>query len=115
MSRASESRRQRRALRQAGVALLDRVVIDSGALAAAVTKGADVVDLVALHVATALERLHAQGGDVLGHTVVTIGAHPDFPGGVTIEVKVASKRAGYVRPPLEDGDDASDGGIVAEP
>jgi hypothetical protein len=110
VSRASEARRQRRALKKAGVALLDRVVIDSGALASAVTKGADVVDLVAFHVSQALERLHGQGGDVLAHTVVTIGSHPDFPEGVTIEAKVERKRAGFTP---EDPD--TDDGLLAEP
>lgn len=91
MSRASDARRQRRALKSAGVALLDRVVIDSGALAAAVTNGANLVDLVAYHVSEALTRLDDQGGDIIaGRTVVSIGAHPDFPGGVTIEAKAGT-------------------------
>jgi hypothetical protein len=110
VSRSSESRRQRRAMKAAGVALVDRVTIDSGALAAAVTKGADVVDLVAYHVAQALTRLDAQGGDVLAHTAVTIGAHPDFPGGVTIEAKVASRKRGA---PADNEDDESGDGLIA--
>ena len=93
MSRASDARRQRRALEGAGVEFLDRVSIDSGALAAAVTNGANVVDLVAFHVAEALERLDEQGADIIGGTTaVTIGQHPDFPGGVTIEAKAGKRK-----------------------
>lgn len=79
-------------MKSSGVALLERVVIDSSGLAASVEKGVDLVDLVAYHVATALGKLDADGGDVLGHTVITIGAHPDYPGAVTIEAKVASMK-----------------------
>lgn len=94
MSRASDARRQRRALKSAGVVLLDRVALESDALAAAVAKGANLIDLVALHVAEALERLDATGADIIGgRTVITIGAHPDFPGAVTIEAKAARMKA----------------------
>ena len=96
MSRGSDARRsnraQRRAMNRAGVALVDRVSIESDALAAAAVKGANLVDLVAFHVAEALTRLDGAGGDVLGGAVVTIGAHPDYPGAVTIEAKVSSKK-----------------------
>lgn len=98
---------------RAGVALVDRVSIEGDALAAAATKGADVVDLVAYHVAQALTRLDAAGGDVLARTAVTIGEHPDYPGAVTIEAKVASlKRSVDPDPgcPIDHGlDDESDG------
>jgi hypothetical protein len=96
VSRQSNSRRERRTLKAAGIAKLDRVSIESDALAAAVEKGADLVDLIAYHVAQALERLDADGADVVsGRTVVTIGSHPDFPGAVTIEAKAATlKRKG---------------------
>ena len=96
MSRGSQARRsnraQRRAMNRAGVALVDRVSIESDALASAVTKGANLVDLVAYHVAEALGRLDAAGGDVLAGAAVTIGGHPDYPGAVTIEAKVAHKK-----------------------
>lgn len=93
MSRGSEARRQRRALKAAGVEFMDRVSIDSGALAAAVTNGANLVDIIAYHVAGALGRLDEQGADIVGgRTAVTIGAHPDFPGGVTIEAKAATRK-----------------------
>jgi hypothetical protein len=88
-----ENRAARRTLTRAGVALLDRVSIEGDALAKAVTSGADLVDLISYHVSEALTRLDAQGGDVLGRTVVTIGEHPDFPGAVTIEAKVASMKS----------------------
>ncbi len=90
MSRGSDARRQRRSMKRHGIALVDRVSIEADALAAAVAKGANLVDLVAYHVSEALTRLDAQGGDVLGRTAVTIGEHPDFPGAVTIEAKVAT-------------------------
>jgi hypothetical protein len=74
---------------------MDRVSIDSGALAKAVTAGANVVDLIAYHVAEALGRLDEQGADIVsGRTAVTIGQHPDFPGGVTIEAKAATRKRG---------------------
>lgn len=73
---------------------MDRVVIDSGALAAAVSNGANLVDLISYHVGEALTRLDEQGGDIVsGRTVISIGQHPDFPGGVTVEAKVGSLKA----------------------
>ena len=92
MSSSSNARKQRRALKAAGVVIMDRVVIDAAAIAAAKSKGANVVELVALHVGEALERVDAQGGHVLDRCVVTIGQHPDFPNAVTIEAKVASRK-----------------------
>lgn len=93
MSRGSDARRQRRALAKAGVEFMDRVSIDSGALAAAVANGANLVDLVSYHVAEALGRLDEQGADIIGGTTaVTIGQHPDFPGGVTIEAKAGKRK-----------------------
>ena len=50
MSRSSAARKQRRALKSAGVVMMDRVVIDGEALASAVSKGANLVELVAFHV-----------------------------------------------------------------
>ena len=95
MSRSSDARRERRALKAAGIARLDRVSIESDALAAAVENGANLVDLVAFHVAEALERLDADGADIVGgRTVVSIGAHPDHPGAVTIEAKAATLKRG---------------------
>lgn len=112
MSRGSEARRQRRALKAAGVEFMDRVSIDSGALAAAVANGADLVDLVAYHVAEALGRLDEQGADIVGgHTAVTIGQHPDFPGGVTIEAKAATRKRSAVDPDPECPVDHSLDGI----
>lgn len=90
MSRASDSRRQRRAIKRAGVAKLERVVIDGAAVAAAVAAGVNLVELVAYHVAASLEALDLNGADVLAHTVVTIGEHPDFPGDLMIEAKAAN-------------------------
>lgn len=99
MSRSSEARRQRRALARAGVEMMDRVTIDDGALAAAVVNGANLVDLIAYHIAEGLGRLDEGGADIVGgKTVATIGRHPDFPGGVTIEIKVDSRK------PAEDPD-----------
>lgn len=105
MSRSSHARRQRRAVKAAGAVLLDRVAIESDALAAAVEKGADLVDLVAFHVAEALERLDAAGADIVsGYTVVSIGAHPDYPGAVTIEAK-AGKMKSSAEPATDDAKD----------
>lgn len=93
MSASSDSRRQRRAMKASGVEFLERVAIDEGALAAAVMNGVNLVELVSYHVATALEALDLAGADVVsGHTVVSIGEHPDFPGAVTIEAKAATRK-----------------------
>jgi len=104
---------------RAGVAKVDRVVIDSGALAAAVSNGANLVDLVAYHVAEALTHLDAEGADIIaGHTVVSIGRHPDFPGGVTVEAKAGTLKAPgeiAVEPVDEDDLDDSDDGLLASP
>lgn len=93
MSRGSDARRQRRALSKAGVAFLDRVSIDAGAVTAAVANGANLVDLIAYHISEALTRLDGQGADIVsGHTAVTIGAHPDYPGSITIEAKAGTRK-----------------------
>lgn len=98
-------------MKSAGVAMLDRVTIETGALAAAVTKGANLVDLISYHVAEALGRLDAQGADIVnGTTAVTIGQHPDFAG-VTIEAK-ASTRKTASSPLVEDDDESADGLIT---
>ena len=114
MSRASNARRERRALARAGVELMDRVTIDDNALAAAVTKGANLVDLIAYHVALGLTRLDDAGADIVGgKTAATIGRHPDFPGGVTIEIKVDSRKPAPVDPdpgcPIDHSLDELDG------
>lgn len=90
MSGASQARKAKRALKRVGVAVVDRVVIEGDALASAITAGANVIDLVGMHVAEALTRLDAAGGDIFGRCVVSIGDHPDYPGAVTIEAKVAT-------------------------
>lgn len=89
MSRASESRRQRRALKAAGVAVMHRVSIERGALDAYMANSSgDPLDLVAFQISEALTVLDGQGADVLGgRTVISIGAHPDYPGALTIEAK----------------------------
>lgn len=114
MSRSSNARRanrrQKAALRAVGVAKMDRVVIDGAALAAVVERGADLVDFVSLHVSGALGRLDAEGADIVhGQTAITIGEHPDFPGGLTIEAKASTlKRAAVVE--LDGaGEDGLDG------
>lgn len=111
MSRGSEARRQRRALKAAGVALMDRVVIDSGALAAGVLNGGNTLDLIAYQISEGLTRLDAAGADIVtGHTVVSIGAHPDFDG-LTIEIKAAKRKPAHFDyaadvDPDEERDDA---------
>lgn len=92
MSRASAARKQRRAMKSAGVELMDRIVVEGEALVAASEKGASLVDLVGYHVAEALARLDAQGAALMARTVVTIGEHPDFPGALTIEAKASARK-----------------------
>lgn len=97
-------------MKAAGVEFLDRVSIESDALAAAVANGANLIDLVAYHVAGALERLDEQGADIVsGTTAVTIGQHPDHPGAVTIEAKAGKRKLAA----LEDEDDESAGGLIS--
>ena len=92
MSRASAARKQRRALKSAGVELMDRIVIEADTLVAA-AEAALAVDLVGYHVAEALARLDAQGAALMVRTVVTIGEHPDFPGALTIEAKASARKS----------------------
>ena len=92
MSASSAARRSRRAAKGAGIALVDRVSIDVGAIAKAARAGVSVVDLISLHVSEALGRIDAAGGDLEGHCVVTIGQHPDYPGALTIEAKVGTMK-----------------------
>lgn len=96
------NRETRRQMRKAGIAAMSRVIIEGDAVVAAAEKGADTVDLLMLHVDALIHELVEQGGDVLKHTVITLGAHPDNPGGVTIEAKCSS----LVRP----GDPEPEGG-----
>lgn len=84
------SRRERRKIERAGIARYELVVIDSAAVAKAVSEGINLTEFVAYHVSVALEALDTAGGDVLAHTVVTIGEHPDHPGHLAIEAKAAN-------------------------
>lgn len=130
----SAARRARRQIKRSGIAKLERVVIDGAAVTAAVATGINLVELVAYHVAAALEALDLGGGDVLAHTVVTIGEHPDYPGDLMIEAKAANLKANAVNltpsgsvayvpafddiaiPPADEADlDDSDDGLLAGP
>jgi hypothetical protein len=88
--RRRSNRNVKRELAAQGVAAVSRISIEHDAIVAAQEKGVDLVDLVMLHVDQALHALIDQGGDILGKTVVLIGEHPDEPGAVTIEAKVAT-------------------------
>lgn len=121
MGRQSNARRERRAIKRAGVAKLERVIIDGAALAMGVAKGINLVELVGYHVDEALKKLDAAGADVLAHTVVTIGEHPDYPGDLMIEAKSANLKAKsdvveIAIPPADEGDlpdsDSGDGLIA---
>lgn len=82
------NRRQRRGIRKRqGALFVKRYFLEDAALSEAVANGAPPVDLVMYLTSTALEELIGEGAHVLAHTVVTIGRHPDHPGGVTIEAK----------------------------
>lgn len=111
MSGASQARKAKRALKRVGVAVVDRVVIENDAFTSAAAAGANVIDLVGMHVAEALTRLDAAGGDIFERCVVSIGAHPDYPGAVTIETKAATLK-GAVDPdpgcPIDHSLDALD-------
>jgi hypothetical protein len=119
VSRGSDARRRRRAVKRAGVAKLERVVISGPAVAKAVAEGVDLVVLVAYHVDVALKALDAGGADVLAHTVVTIGEHPDFPGDLMVEAKSSNLKAksdveDIAIPPADEADlDDSGDGLLA--
>ena len=113
MSKGSPARRERRAIKRAGVARLERVIIAGPAVAASVAQGIDLVGLVAYHVDTALRALDSSGGDVLAHTVITIGEHPDYPGDLMIEAKAANLKAKSDL--ADDTGDESAGGLLAGP
>lgn len=91
-SNRAKNRAERRALAAHGVAVMHRVSLESGAILAAVEKGASALDFIAFHVANALEEITAQGADIAGgRTVITIGEHPDYPNALTIEAKASKK------------------------
>ncbi len=103
---------------RAGVALMDRVTIDGAALAAGVFNGGSTVDLIAYQISEGLTRLDAAGADLVhGKTAVTIGEHPDYPNGLTIEIKASAlKRGDIAVPPADESDlDDSDDGLLASP
>jgi hypothetical protein len=90
MSAQSDARRQRRALKKAGIGNMHRLVIERAAIEKLERESEhDGLDLVMHTVESALRALIAEGVDVMRHTVVTIGEHPDFPDAVTVEAKVA--------------------------
>lgn len=90
MSRSSDARKAKRQQQRAGVALVERVVVGSDALAAAVMhERIDPIDVLMHAVHEAVRSLASQGGSVLEHTVITIGDHPDHPGALTVEAKVS--------------------------
>lgn len=109
-------------MNRAGVALMDRVTIDAAALAAGVYNGGSTTDLIAYQIAEGLGRLDAAGADLVhGTTAVTIGEHPDFPSGLTIELKASKLKdddiaiAPVDEADLPDTDDESDDGILTGP
>jgi hypothetical protein len=84
----SESRRQRRAtaaaMRRAHVDVVARTFLPPSITSIEATTTA---------IEDALERLEAEGADMSGRLVITIGSdHPDYPGRRTIEAKAASRR-----------------------
>ena len=90
MSGQSRARAQRRAMIRAGVAIAERITIDAGAIEA-IEANPEVTlrGFLAYHVDVALEALESRGADLAGTLAITIGEHPDFPGGLTIEAKAA--------------------------
>jgi len=93
MSHASEARKLRRKVARTGIAKMHRVVVDRAAVDKIATEGkVNARELVAYHISVALEALENDGADVLRHTVVTVGEHPDFPGDLMIEAKAAHMR-----------------------
>lgn len=111
-------------MNRAGVAAMDRVVIDSAALAAGAFNGGNLVDLIAYQISEGLARLDRDGADLIhGKTAITIGEHPDHPHALTIEIKADTlKREGGLDlgdiaiAPVDESDlDDSDDGLLASP
>jgi hypothetical protein len=97
-----ERRKRARQLNAAGVAAVTRIVIEGEAIVKAQEKGVDLIDLVMLHVDSALHDLVDKGGDIMRHSVVTIGSHPEYPGALTIEAKAAHLVAPGDPDPVEE-------------
>lgn len=82
MSRASLARREKRAMKAAGVEVMTRRHLPAGVEPHPV-RLAHLIDL-------ALTELDAKGADFTRQVVVTIGPHPEFPGETTIEAKASA-------------------------
>lgn len=85
---ASSARRQRRsaerARKAAGVALVERRHLPAG-IAPHPARLVHLIDL-------ALTALDAKGGDLGSMVAITIGQHPEYPGEITVEAKVAAMK-----------------------
>lgn len=87
-SRGRKARRYReRVMRAAGVEVVERVFLD----AAADVPAEKLVDAIAWETGVAIKRLALAGADMRGDLAITIGAHPSYPGSITIEAKAAKK------------------------
>ena len=126
MSTARERRRrQERAKKAAGVALVCREAIP---LQDAPIGRAPSIDVLVAYVGETLRALAGAGANLSGVVAITIGAdHPSVPAGQTvIEAKAARRKAvdpdaGEIAVPradeadLPDTDDESAGGLLATP
>jgi len=81
MSRQSEARRRKRAMKAAGVELVHRSHLI----------GKVDVDMLTAAIRSDLLALEAQGADLTGRLKIDIGNHPSFPGRTTIEAKAGSR------------------------
>lgn len=124
MSKAREARRrQERAKKAAGVALVCREALPLQD--APIGRGPSIDALVA-YVGETLRALAGSGADLSGTIAITIGTdHPSFLAGQTVVEAKAAKRkavdAGEIAVPpadeadLPDTDDESAGGLLATP
>lgn len=78
MTRQSAARRAKRVLKAAGVAVYARDYLDPRHVNA---------ETLTASFERALELVEKEGGDLTGRLRVDIGAHPNFPGRTTVEVK----------------------------
>ncbi len=78
MSRQSAARREKRVLKAAGVAAYARGFLPINRVTSATIAGV---------LESTLDTLVENGGDLTGRLRIDIGAHPQYPGRVTIEAK----------------------------
>lgn len=79
MSRQSDARKKKRAMKAAGVAAVQRSQL----------VGALTPELIGASITSNLRALVAGGADLTGRIRIDVGEHPQAPGRTTVEVKAS--------------------------